>query len=334
MLKGLSLSRPGAYTLRAVSGSLVAGTAALPVAPTNHFGLGGLPAATSAGQQLTLMVTALDARGRGDSTYLGTIHFSSSDRQAGLPADYTFTPADNGQKTFDVTLKTAGTRTIIVRDVTRSLAFGARSVIVRAAAASALRVSGFPTTTVIGVSHPFTVTALDPFGNRATSYTGTVQFSLTGGTANLPPTHTFTALDKGTHVFKTVLTSLGSGLSLSATDTVTGSITGTESGITVVSPATHLLVKAPAGATAGVVVTLTVTALDALGHADALFGDLLHFTSSDPKAVLPPDGVFSGTGGMESFQVTLATDGTQTITITDLTRPGILPRRVTIKVSG
>ena len=43
---------------------------------------------------------------------LGTIHFSSTDPQATLPADYTFTAGDAGVHVFSSTLKTAGSQTI------------------------------------------------------------------------------------------------------------------------------------------------------------------------------------------------------------------------------
>ena len=44
---------------------------------------------------------------------------------------------------------------------------------------------------------------------------------------------------------------------------------------------------------------------------------VVHFSSSDPKAILPPDQVFSGTSGQETFTVTLNTAGTQSVTIAD-----------------
>ena len=44
--------------------------------------------------------------------YTGTISFGSDDLQGVLPPEYTFTLADGGTKTFEVTLKTAGSRTV------------------------------------------------------------------------------------------------------------------------------------------------------------------------------------------------------------------------------
>jgi uncharacterized repeat protein (TIGR01451 family) len=48
--------------------------------------------------------------------YLGTVHFTSSDGLAELPADYTFTAADAGIHSFQVTLNTLGSQTISITD--------------------------------------------------------------------------------------------------------------------------------------------------------------------------------------------------------------------------
>ena len=53
--------------------------------------------------------TVLNPNGTVDTGYTGTIHFTSSDPQAVLPANVTFSPANAGVATVSVTLKTAGT---------------------------------------------------------------------------------------------------------------------------------------------------------------------------------------------------------------------------------
>src|SRR5262249_16717308 len=72
----------------------------------------------AAGAALTVKVTAQDANSGIASSYQGTVHFSSSDAAADLPADYTFTAADNGVHTFSVTLRSAGKQTLVVNDTT------------------------------------------------------------------------------------------------------------------------------------------------------------------------------------------------------------------------
>src|SRR5206468_3200047 len=65
------------------------------------------PASATAGVAFNATVTARDAFGNIATGYTGTVHFTSTDTQAALPADYTFTAADAGVHTFTVTLKTA-----------------------------------------------------------------------------------------------------------------------------------------------------------------------------------------------------------------------------------
>jgi hypothetical protein len=87
-----------------------------------RFHISGASTAVS-GTPLDIRVTALDPNGNIDTTYQGTVTFSTSDADSGvvLPADYTFTTgdgADNGVHTFPagVTLITVGNQTLTVTD--------------------------------------------------------------------------------------------------------------------------------------------------------------------------------------------------------------------------
>src|SRR6202023_3027373 len=68
----------------------------------------------TAGSPFNVTVASEDACGNVATGYTGTVHFTSSDPRATLPADFTFTAADNGTHTFTngVTLLTAGGQTI------------------------------------------------------------------------------------------------------------------------------------------------------------------------------------------------------------------------------
>jgi hypothetical protein len=72
------------------------------------------------GQAGQVQVIALDQNGATFSSYQGTVHFSSGDTIATLPADYTYTSSDAGTHTFNVTLKTVAgntaTRDLSVQD--------------------------------------------------------------------------------------------------------------------------------------------------------------------------------------------------------------------------
>ena len=78
----------------------------VPGAPA-ALSIGGFADPTTAGDTHAFTVTALDDRGNVAPDYAGTVHFSSSDSAATLPADYTFTPADSGVHVFAATLTTA-----------------------------------------------------------------------------------------------------------------------------------------------------------------------------------------------------------------------------------
>ena len=190
------------------------------------------PTAETAGTSFSLTVTAENSSGATDTGYLGTIHFTSSDVQAGLPANFTFTAADDGTYTFTVTLKTAGSQSITATDTTTSAITGTLSgITVSPAAASQFVLSGLPSTATVGVAQTVTVTAKDPYGNVATGYAGTVQFTSSDTAASLPANYTFTTANQGVHAFSLTFETAGT-QSVTVTDT-TSRITATQSGITV-----------------------------------------------------------------------------------------------------
>jgi hypothetical protein len=185
--------------------------------------------------------------------------------------------------------------------------------------AAALSVSGFPSPTTAGVASTLTVTALNADGTTDTGYIGTVHFTSSDPQAVPPANYTFTAADQGVHTFTATLKTAGS-QSLAATDTATGSVTGSEPGITVTPAAAAALVfsSVPGSTTAGTAFSLTVTAEDAYGNVTTGYTGTVHFTSSDARAVLPANYTFTtGDAGKHTFSVTLKTAGSQSITATD-----------------
>ena len=190
------------------------------------------PTAETAGKSFSLTVTAQNSSGKTDTGYTGTIQFTSSDAQAVLPANYTFTAADAGKHTFTFTLETAGSQSITATNTTTSAISGTLSGIsVNPASASQLVLSGLPSSTTVGVAQSVTVTAVDPYGNVATGYARTVHFTSSDTAASLPA-YTFTAADAGKHTFTFTFKTAGT-QSVTVTDTVTTTIKGTQSGITV-----------------------------------------------------------------------------------------------------
>jgi hypothetical protein len=280
----------------------------------------GFPSAIMAGKAGSFTVTALNADGSTDTSYTGTVHFTSSDAQAGLPADYTFTTADHGVHPFSATLKTAGTQSITAMDTTSGGATGSDTgITVTAAGARTLSVSGFPSPTTAGVAHTFTVTLRDTYGNIAAGYTGTVHFTSSDAKVVLPANYTFTAADGGVHTFSATLKTAGT-QSITATDTTTSNLTSTEGGIEVnAAAASKFVLVAPASVNPGAPFSLTVTVEDAYGNVVVGYSGTIHFSSTDKNAGLPANYTFTATDqGVHTFTaLVLYKKGNQKITVAD-----------------
>jgi hypothetical protein len=137
------------------------------------------------------------------------------------------------------------------------------------ASASAFVVTA-PAPATAGTAFDVTVKAVDPFGQTALGYTGTVTFtSADPYPASLPAAYTFLATDNGTHTFSAAATLYTAGTwDVTATDTVTTSITG--SAFVSVSPAAadHLLfLQQPTDTAAGQTISqVVVEVVDQFGN--------------------------------------------------------------------
>jgi hypothetical protein len=329
---GRSFSALGSYTLTAGSTTdLQPGTATVQVvaAPVFHVTLAPVTVRqTGAGAQFTATVSA------SDPGYLGTVQLSSSDPHAVLPGGgtYTFQPTDHGTKAFTVTLLTPGARTITATDVSLPTVRATSN----AETVTPLSVSKFVLTAsasqppVIDVPYAITVTAEDQYGNKITNFNGTVQY--TGAATLLSRSLTF---NNGTLGLLIKPTAVGS-VTVSLTDgsSHTGTLTKT-----VLSAATHLTLQVTPkqtartpGETAGMPFTLTVVALTAAGQPDPNFSDNLHFASAGGSPVDQP--FISNTSGSQNAVFTLTKAGTQTITVTDPSRPQVKGATLSVSVTA
>jgi hypothetical protein len=294
-----------------------------------HFDITFSPTSTTAGQTFSMTVTARTASDQIDTAYSGTVHFTSSDSGAGvsLPADFTFTGADAGVHTFTgVVLVSGGSQSITGTDTVNNDLTGTGHINVSPAAATHFSIIA-PGGATVGIAFSFTVTALDQFNNTATGYGGIVHFSSTDGTANVPLDSTLT---NGAGTFNATLNA-GGNQTITATDTINSLITGTSNLIAVAFPATHFLVAAPGGITAGNSFSFTVTALDQFNHTAFGYTGTVHFTSTDPSASLPANMML--VNGSGTFNATLFTEGGQTITATDTVNSSITGTSSPIVVS-
>jgi hypothetical protein len=189
----------------------------------------GFPSTVTAGTPETITVTALNPDGTVNTGYTGTVHFTSSDPHAVLPADYTFTAADQGVHTFNATLVTAGNQFITATDTTNGTMLGGESGIQVTPAAASQLVLSAPSSVRHGTTFSLTLTVEDAYGNVVTGYLGTIHFSSSDSSATLPANYTFTTADAGVHTFSNVFTLRTRGKqTLTATDTQNSSLTATD----------------------------------------------------------------------------------------------------------
>ena len=97
------------------------------------------PTFVGAGATFSIEVTALDAFNNIATDYLGTVHFTDSASGATLPANFTFTTADDSQHVFTgVKLTKAGEQTITVTDTKTASIKGSIPIDVNAVRSAAL----------------------------------------------------------------------------------------------------------------------------------------------------------------------------------------------------
>ena len=192
-----------------------------------------------------------------------------------------------------------------------------------------LVVSAVPSPITAGVPASIAIEALDDHGNRAAAYRGTVELSSSDEAAELLSSYTFTAEDEGLVTLSEAVVFKSAGThSLTVTDTVVSSITGTLEGIDVqpADAALFVLSGIPSSITAGVPAPLTIEVLDAFGNRATAYTGRVGFVSSDDASELPGDYTFvSEDEGIVAMldAVVLRTAGTHSVTVMDNLDPSI-----------
>jgi len=286
------------------------------------FSVSGYTSPMIAGTAGSITVLAQDGSGNTITNYTGTIHFTSSDRQAVLPSDYTFVGSDNGTHTFNVTLKTADSQSITATDTLINTITGTQSnITINPAAASQVTVETgqngngitVPTQNVTSGS-TITVFAItrDPYGNFISNVAGI--WSLINKTGGIVDSDLLPSSDNKSAVFT------GNKMGTVVINVISGNLSPVDSGtLTVISgPLTKFNVSGYSSPSiAGVPGNITLTAQDASGNIKTSFTGTIHFTSSDPQASLPADYTFVGSdNGTHTFVAALKTAGSQSITAT------------------
>jgi FG-GAP-like repeat/Dockerin type I domain len=297
----------------------------LPGPVPDHFGFTGAPSSPVAGASFNVTVTAYDSSNHILTGYRGVVHFTSTDTGAILPADYTFTVADAGIRTLGVTLTTAGAQAVTVGVVGNAKLNATQSgITVKAGTLSKLALTALSSgSQTAGLGFFATLTATDAYGNTVAGYTGTVHFSSSDTQAVLPSDYTFVAANNGTRVFSIILQTAGSE-SITASDVSNSSLTSTlNESVAPSFPASLLMTSSPDTA-AGAVHSFSVTVVDPYGNTTANYAGTVSFSSSDTQADLPANYTFgAGDAGVHTFNVTMNTAGSQTISAIDTTNKSI-----------
>jgi hypothetical protein len=298
-----------------------------------HFLVVTPPSAT-AGNDSPTEVVAIDASNHIALGYTGTVHFTSTDGSATLPADYTFTAADHGMHFFKDQFTTVGSETLTATDTTTASITGSATLNVNAAPVATHFTLVVEPNVYASEPARVVVAALDASNHVVRNYTGTVHFTSSDGSATLPTDYTFTAADHGVHRFD-VTFSTAATATLTATDTNDSTIAATKS-ITVndTQVATHFVLLARPHAQTGQATQFLLVALDASNQVVRNYTGTVHFTSSDGAAALPSDYTFTATDrGIHVFSATLNTTGSQTVTAVD-TSTDPLTATATVRVTS
>ena len=277
----------------------------------------------TAGQPFMVTLTAFGADGSVLPGYRGTVHLTSSDGQAVLPADIAFDAADAGVKQIMITLKTAGLETLNANDTAVATITGSASWRVNADVPTTCIATQAPATATAGSAVGMTVIASDAYGNPATTYTGTMVVLSSDPRASLPPPVTYTAADAGSHVFTAALLSTGV-QTLSATDVTNNTLTCSAT-IAVTPAAAKLVVTLPGSANAGYAATVGIVVKDIYDNAFPAYAGTVTFSNTDAGtgATTPAPITFTGAeGGVASTSATFVTIGSQTLAATDGTATG------------
>jgi hypothetical protein len=168
--------------------STITGTQTVTVtAVTDTIFVSGLPGPYTAGTLSNVTVDVKDGGGNPVTNYTGTVHFTATDAQATLPADYTFTLGDAGHHVFSgasqVTLRTQGSATVTVAQTSAlpspAPVTGSQTVSVIPGPASQIAFIVSPTNTAPNaVMSPVVVQLEDSSGNAVTGQSDTISLQI------------------------------------------------------------------------------------------------------------------------------------------------------------
>ena len=277
------------------------------------------PSSVTAGTAFDVTVTAKDAFNNTVTDYTGTLQLTSTDGQAVLPGDYTFTigaGGDNGSHTFSVTLKTAGAQIVTADDSVHMADSG--SILVNAGTAASLAFQTQPTDTAPGqpITPAVTVEVQDDFGNVVTTSTASITLAIgtNPGGGTLGGTLTQSSVN-GIATFDDLSIDLsGNGYTLVASSTGLTDTTSDPFNI-LVGVVAKFAIGAIGTQTVGQAFSITITAQDAGNNTVSSFSQTVDLTTTAGAISPAVSGSFSNGQWTGSVTVTQAGAG-RTITAT------------------
>jgi hypothetical protein len=181
------------------------------------------------------------------------------------------------------------------------------------ASASAL-VFTAPATIPAGTPFDVTVKAVDPFGQTAVGYRGTVHFVASNGAM---ADYTFTATDAGQHTFSNLVLRQAGTLTVTGTDTADGSVTGSTTFTITPAAADHLVfLQQPSDTAAGQMISpaVVVAVVDQFGNVE---------TGDNSDTVTLSLGINPGGGTLSGTLMVTVVDGMATFTDLSIDQVGV-----------
>jgi hypothetical protein len=180
----------------------------------------------------------------------------------------------------------AGTPKITATDSALSSSVNQVETVNPAAADHFVVTTTFPSSDVAGTVGTVTIAAYDHYNNLAgrgpDQYLGTVDLTSTDNQiSGLPPSYTFTASDAGSHTFtNVVLKTAGNPQTITATDSLNRTVSGSSTVAVKAATATHLVVTTPPPSplVAGHPFTMVVSAEDPFGNVVSSFSGSVTIT--------------------------------------------------------
>ena len=260
--------RAGTLALQFQTGSLSVTSKTTTVSPGAAMVLiakppGGIVAGTAFG----IEIDAQDGYGNTATSFSGPVNVALASGSNGTLTGTTTVPAVAGVAMFNNLVETASGSVAFTGTSGTLTAANTGNVTVNPGAVSYFGVTtNFPSSDVAGTSGSVTVTAYDANGNPVNSgpnlYEGTVVLTKSDHkTTGLPLSYTFVAGDDGSHPFSNIVLKTAGTQTISATDSLKGSITG-HGTIKVVAAAPFQVVfgQQPTNTVAGTAISPPVTA--------------------------------------------------------------------------